>query len=132
VLRRCVWSRNIKNGCSIYIYIYIYDISHLRVNLLLWTGEPLVEQLFLLPVTQWNLEESLQVAGYKNFTCLRIFVIYCTLCRVMPTLLSVYRTCYTVRNSWIRSLAPRTIILILFGVSSTSIQILGYKCSSCC
>ena len=21
---RCVWSRNIKNGCSIYIYIYIY------------------------------------------------------------------------------------------------------------
>jgi len=34
VLRRCVWSRNIKNGCSIYIYIYIYiyDISHLRVN----------------------------------------------------------------------------------------------------
>ena len=28
VLRRCVWSRNIKNGCS----IYIYDISHLRVN----------------------------------------------------------------------------------------------------
>jgi len=28
VLRRCVWSRNIKNGCS----IYIYDISRLRVN----------------------------------------------------------------------------------------------------
>ena len=28
VLRRRVWSRNIKNGCS----IYIYDISHLRVN----------------------------------------------------------------------------------------------------
>jgi len=27
VLRRCVWSRNIKNGCS--IYIYIYDISRL-------------------------------------------------------------------------------------------------------
>jgi len=24
VLRRCVWSRNIKNGCSIYIYIYIW------------------------------------------------------------------------------------------------------------
>jgi len=21
VLRRCVWSRNIKNGCSIYIYM---------------------------------------------------------------------------------------------------------------
>jgi len=33
VLRRCVWSRNIKNGCS--IYIYIYDISRLRVNYLL-------------------------------------------------------------------------------------------------
>ena len=34
VLRRCVWSRNIKNGCSIYIYIYIYiyDISRLRVK----------------------------------------------------------------------------------------------------
>ena len=32
--RRCVWSRNIKNGCSIYIYIYIYiyDISSLRVK----------------------------------------------------------------------------------------------------
>jgi len=29
VLRRRVWSRNIKNGCS----IYIYDISRLRVNL---------------------------------------------------------------------------------------------------
>jgi len=23
-VRRCVWSRNIKNWCSIYIYIYIY------------------------------------------------------------------------------------------------------------
>jgi len=34
VLRRCVWYRNIKNGCSIYIYIYIYiyDISRLRVK----------------------------------------------------------------------------------------------------
>ena len=28
VLRRCVWSRNIKKGCS----MYIYDISRLRVN----------------------------------------------------------------------------------------------------
>ena len=28
MLRRCVWSRNIKNGCP----IYIYDISHLRVK----------------------------------------------------------------------------------------------------
>jgi len=28
VLRRRVWSRNIKNGCS----IYIYDISRLRVK----------------------------------------------------------------------------------------------------
>ena len=27
-MRRCVWSRNIKNGCS----IYIYNISRLRVN----------------------------------------------------------------------------------------------------
>jgi hypothetical protein len=34
LLRRCVWSRNIKNRGSIYIYIYIYiyDISSLRVN----------------------------------------------------------------------------------------------------
>ena len=33
-MRRCVWSRNIKNRCSIYIYIYIYiyDISSIRVN----------------------------------------------------------------------------------------------------
>jgi len=30
VLRRCVWSRNIKNRCS----IYIYDISSLRVNII--------------------------------------------------------------------------------------------------
>jgi len=30
VLRRCVRSRNIKNGCS--IYIYIYDISRLRAK----------------------------------------------------------------------------------------------------
>jgi len=30
VVRRCVWSRNIKNRCS--IYIYICDISCLRVN----------------------------------------------------------------------------------------------------
>ena len=29
-MRRCVWSRNIKNRCS--IYIYIFDISSLRVN----------------------------------------------------------------------------------------------------
>ena len=29
VLRRCVWSRNIKNRCS----IHIYDISNLRFNL---------------------------------------------------------------------------------------------------
>ena len=28
VVRRCVWSRNIKNGCS----IYIHDISRLRVK----------------------------------------------------------------------------------------------------
>jgi hypothetical protein len=34
VLRRCVWSGNIRNRCSIYIYIYIYiyDISYLRVK----------------------------------------------------------------------------------------------------
>ena len=33
-MRRCVWSRNIKNRSSIYIYIYIYiyDISSLRIN----------------------------------------------------------------------------------------------------
>ena len=30
VVLRCVWSRNIKNRCS--IYIYIYNISSLRVN----------------------------------------------------------------------------------------------------
>jgi len=30
LVRRCVWYRNIKNRCS--IYIYIYDISNLRVN----------------------------------------------------------------------------------------------------
>ena len=35
MVRRHVWSRNIKNRCSIYIYIYIYiyDISSLRVNI---------------------------------------------------------------------------------------------------
>jgi len=30
VVRRCVWSRNIKNGCS----IYIYDITSQRVKTL--------------------------------------------------------------------------------------------------
>ena len=30
-MRRCVWSRNIRIGAP-YIYIYIYDISSLRVN----------------------------------------------------------------------------------------------------
>ena len=46
MLRRCVWSRNIKNGCS----IYIYDISHLRVKLLVdrcsW---PVDQVLYYLP-----------------------------------------------------------------------------------
>ena len=32
VERRCVWHRNIKNKCSIYIYIYTYDISRLSFN----------------------------------------------------------------------------------------------------
>ena len=32
VLRRCVWSRNIKNRCS----VYIYNISSLRVNASRW------------------------------------------------------------------------------------------------
>ena len=34
VVRRCAWSRNIKNIRSIYIYIYIYiyDIRSLKVN----------------------------------------------------------------------------------------------------
>jgi len=49
VLRRCVWSRNIKNGCSIYIYIYIYDISRLRVK---WP-RPLCVQLALYWNPQW-------------------------------------------------------------------------------
>ena len=31
MLRRCVWSRNIKNRGSIYIYIYIYIISSLAL-----------------------------------------------------------------------------------------------------
>jgi len=50
VLRRCVWSRNIKNGCSIYIYIYIYDISSLKVNnprrldLVMWLNMTLVTE----------------------------------------------------------------------------------------
>ena len=34
VVRLCVWSRNIKNRCS----IYIYDISSLRVKLVLVTS----------------------------------------------------------------------------------------------
>jgi len=51
VLRRRVWSRNIKNGCS----IYIYDISRLRVNLLKPTGHAMhhqqfnIQQLYALP-----------------------------------------------------------------------------------
>ena len=41
VLRRCVWSRNIKNRCS----MYIYDISSLSVNDL---------TLFLLTWRKWT------------------------------------------------------------------------------
>ena len=45
MLSRCVWSRNIKNGCS--IYIYIYDISRLRVK---WcTNSFNIQQLYALP-----------------------------------------------------------------------------------
>jgi hypothetical protein len=53
LVRRCVWSRNIKNGCS--IYIYIYDISSLRVNsnwyrhALCW----LYQLLFIYSCSSW-------------------------------------------------------------------------------
>jgi len=52
VVRRCVWSRNIKNRRSIYIYIYIYDISSLRVKLLFQF------QTALLKVMNWTLHSS--------------------------------------------------------------------------
>ena len=55
MLRRCVWSRNIKNGCS----IYIYDISRLRVNIIL---------TFTSGYPQWSL--SLRFAHQKP--CMRL------------------------------------------------------------
>ena len=54
VVRRCVWSRNIKNRCS----IYIYDISSLRVNslffelILLFDSTPTQQTEKLRP--QWS------------------------------------------------------------------------------
>jgi len=47
-----VWSRNIKNGCS----IYIYDISHLRVNLVLNGGKlsALRPDYFMCPDIIWT------------------------------------------------------------------------------
>ena len=53
MLRRCVWSRNIKNGCS----IYIYDISRLRVKTLFWRGCQLFTYFYFFVgvLESWNL-----------------------------------------------------------------------------
>ena len=70
MLRRCVWSRNIKNGCS----IYIYDISSLKVkaNLISYpriinlVSELLTQATDWLnrPVCYWNLEFLNAVMNY--------------------------------------------------------------------
>ena len=68
MLRRCVWSRNIKNGCSIYIYIYIYDISRLKVNNL---------TLILLTWRKWwapNNASKYQMGFNSGFKGLNIFI----------------------------------------------------------
>jgi hypothetical protein len=61
VLLRCVWSRNIKNRCS----IYIYDISSLKVNVCFGTGcGPLVRQ------TVWWMDGWVNecVSWFEQFT----------------------------------------------------------------
>ena len=82
MLRRCVWSRNIKNGCS--IYIYIYDISSLKVNDLI---------LILLTWRKWwaNNASKKQMefnSGFKGLSCFYIgyvfyFVVGCIMCDVL-------------------------------------------------
>jgi len=55
VLRRCVWSRNIKNRRS----IYIYDISSLRVNQLLYCVSLKIYNKFANYFVNWNFQEIL-------------------------------------------------------------------------
>jgi len=75
VLRRCVWSRNIKNGCS----IYIYDISHLRVKLrtkscFFFCGTHLAVKLWIgVPcqsTSDSSVEERIQQKGRVRPLCL--------------------------------------------------------------
>jgi len=56
VLRRCVWSRNIKNRCS----IYIYDISNLRVN----SKQEIHQAIYLLV----KLNHNWLILVYEDFT----------------------------------------------------------------
>ena len=68
MLRRCVWSRNIKNGCSIYIYIYIYiyDISRLRVNALYNYNSSNKGHL-----EECDKEQNVEVTGATSASCLK-------------------------------------------------------------
>jgi hypothetical protein len=56
-LRRCVWSRNIRNRCS--IYIYIYDISNLRVN----------ANVYVLRYKCWIVCNSLKTPWFGYLDC---------------------------------------------------------------
>ena len=67
VLHRCVWSRNIKNGCS----IYIYEISSLKSNNL---------TLILLTWRKWrapNNASKLQTGFNSGFKVLMLSAGYC-------------------------------------------------------
>ena len=72
VLRRCVWSRNIKNGCS--IYIYIYDISRLRVKF---------SSLQFIKMTYFNFKVEI-----RFIICAMLLVPFEAACRFLTYLIS--------------------------------------------
>jgi len=62
VVRRCVWSRNIKNGCS----IYIYDISRLRVKLLLSPCGHITIREQTSPLTNGKIEQLYRITNTRT------------------------------------------------------------------
>ena len=79
VLRRCVWFRNIKNGCS----IYIYDISRLRVKgqfTLTPLQDPALELL--------NLTHRLPVEHFSSMSPSTSFLFYLSLSILLTYLLT--------------------------------------------
>ena len=96
-MRRCLWSRNIKNWCSIYIYIYIYiyNISCLRVKSSTWSSH-----------VSLGLPTGLDVHGFHLVTFLTILVV------------SILITCAAHRN--LCNFINLTIFFLLIRISNSS------------